>query len=164
MTLVFDEVKIKEGIVYNKHDCKIVGFIDLGTINNTLLKFESLLSDDSNQPMPVANHMLTFMVWGLFIHLQFPYAYYPTGGITADLLFPIVWEVVRNLECAGFKVISITGDEASQNRKFFRMHKSACSCELNLTLKSLRKLHTKWETPTARKISTCTFLWMFPTL
>jgi len=32
VTLVFDEVKI------NKHDCKIVGFIDLGTINNTLFK------------------------------------------------------------------------------------------------------------------------------
>ena len=33
VTLVFDEVKIKERIVYNKHDCKIVGFID-----NTLFK------------------------------------------------------------------------------------------------------------------------------
>ena len=68
--------------------------------------------------MPVVNHMLTFMVRRLFIHLQFPYASYPTGGITADLLFPIVWEVVRNLECAGFKLISITGDETSQNHKF----------------------------------------------
>ena len=131
VTLVFDEVKIKEGIVYNKHDCKIVGFIDLGPINNILLKFENSLSDVSTQPMSVASHMLTFMVRGLFIHLQFPYAYYPTDGVTADLLFPIVWEVVRNLECAGFKVISVTGDGVSQNRKIFRMHKLACSCELN---------------------------------
>ena len=25
VALVFDEVKIKEGIVYNKHDCRIIG-------------------------------------------------------------------------------------------------------------------------------------------
>jgi len=131
VAIVFDEVKIKEGIVYNKHDCRIVGFIDLGVINNTLLTFENSLSDNSIQPMPVASHMLTFMVRGLFIRLRFPYAYYPTGGITADLLFPIAWEVVRNLECAGFKVISITGDGASQNRKFFRMHKLVYSCKLH---------------------------------
>ena len=55
--------------------------------------------------MPVAKQMLTFMVRGLFIKLQFPYAQYPTSGITAELLFPLVWEVVRTLECAGFKVI-----------------------------------------------------------
>ena len=88
MALVFDEVRIKEGIVYNKHDCKIVGFIDLGPINNTLLKFENSLSDDSIQPMPVASHMLTFMVQGLFIHLRFLYVYYPTDGVTADLFSP----------------------------------------------------------------------------
>jgi len=40
VALVFDEVKIEEGIVYNKHDYKIVGFIDLGPIDNPLLTFE----------------------------------------------------------------------------------------------------------------------------
>ena len=107
---------------------RIVGFVDLGPINNTLLNFESSLSD-SEPAMPIATQMLTFMVRGLFIKLQFPYAQYPTSGITGELLFPLVWEVVRALECAGFKVISITGDGASQNRKFFRMHKLACSSE-----------------------------------
>ena len=67
------------------------------------------------------------MVRGIFIKLNFPYAQYPTCicGITADYmyLFPIAWEVVRNLECAGFKVISMTGDKASPNRIFFRMHR-----------------------------------------
>jgi len=28
VALAFDEVKVKEGIVYNKHQCKIVGFVD----------------------------------------------------------------------------------------------------------------------------------------
>ena len=49
------------------------------------MKFENSLSDDSIQPMPVASHMLTLMVRGLFIHFRFLYAYYPTDGVTADL-------------------------------------------------------------------------------
>jgi len=58
----------------------------------------------SNQCQWKAIIILTFMVRGLFIHLRFPYAYYPTGRITADLLFPIAWEVVRKLECAELRL------------------------------------------------------------
>ena len=104
VALVFGEVKIKEGIVYSKHDCKIVGFVDLGPVNNTLLNFESSLSDP--EPITsVANQMLTYVVRGLFIKLHFPYVIQQV-----ESLFPLAWEVIRTLECAGFKVISITGD------------------------------------------------------
>ena len=102
VALVFDEVKIKEGIVYSKQDCKIVSFVDLGPVNNTLLNFESSLSDP--EPItPVAN--ITFMVRGLFIKFCFPYAHYPTSGITAALLFPLAWEVIRTLECTQLQVM-----------------------------------------------------------
>ena len=62
------------------------------------------------------------MVRGVFFKLDFPFAHFATVGITADLLFPIVWEGVRQLESIGLKVICITADGASPNRKFFRMH------------------------------------------
>ena len=54
--------------------------------------------------------------------LQFPYAHFGTKGITSDLLFPIVDEVVYRLEVSGLKVISVTADGASPNRKLFRMY------------------------------------------
>ena len=125
--IIFDEMKIKEGLVYDKHECKIKGFIDLGDINNHLMIFENSITDTSNHnsstnTLPVAKQMLTFMVRGIFIKLNFPYAQYPTVGITAEQLFPIAWEVVRNLKCAGFKVMSLTGDGSSANRKFFQLH------------------------------------------
>ena len=122
VAVVFDEVKVKEGIVYDKHECRIVGFVDFGDVNNALLAFERSMNGDADRT--VAKHMLVFMVRGIFIKLQFPYAQYPTTDLSAELLHPIVWEVVKNLECAGFKVISLTGDKASVNRKFFRMHRS----------------------------------------
>ena len=125
VAVVFDEVKVKEGIVYNKHDCRIVGFVDVRDVNNALLEFEKSLSSETG--CTVAKHMLVFMVHGVFIKLNFPYAQYPTTDLSAEFLFPMVWEVVRNLECANFKVISLTGDKASVNRTFFRMHQSNSS-------------------------------------
>ena len=125
--VIFDEMKIKEGLVYDKHECKIKGFVDLGDINNHLMTFEKSITetindDSSTNTFPVAKQMLTFMVRGIFIKLNFPYAQYPTVGITAEQLFPIAWEIVRNLETAGFKVMSLTGDGSSANHKFFRLH------------------------------------------
>ena len=37
VAVVFDEMKIKGGIVYNKHECKIVGFVNLGAVNSTFI-------------------------------------------------------------------------------------------------------------------------------
>ena len=121
--VIFDEMKIKEGLVYDKHECKIKGFIDLGDINNHLMIFEKSITetinhDSSTNTFPVAKQMLTFIVRGIFIKLSFPYAQYPTVGITAEQLFPIAWEIVRNLET---EVTSLTGDGSSANRKFFRL-------------------------------------------
>ena len=125
--IIFDEMKIKERLVFDKHECKIKGFIDLGDINNHLMIFENSITDTSSHnsntnTLLVAKQMLTFMVRGVFIKLDFPYTQYPTVGITAEQLFPIAWEIIRNLECAGLKVISLTRDGSSANRKFFQLH------------------------------------------
>lgn len=71
------------------------------------------------------------MVRGLFSSLKFPYAHFPTKSLTGDELFSIVWEGIERLERCGFKVMAITADGASSNRKFFRMYSSA-----NLTYKT----------------------------
>ena len=121
--LVFDEVRIKEDLVYDKHSSQIIGFVNLGNINNQLLELERSQTGES-QP-PVATHMLVFMVRGLFSNLEFPYVQVPTSSLAGDVLFPIVWECIKHLEACDFKVIALTSDGASPNRKFFKMHKSS---------------------------------------
>jgi hypothetical protein len=116
VAVLFDEMKVKEGLVYNKYSGEIVGFVNLGGINDELLHIEK---DD--QPV-VAKQMLVLMVCGILFKLDFPYAHFSTCGITADLLYPIIWEAVRRLEANGLQVMCITADGASCNRKFFRMH------------------------------------------
>ena len=45
-----DLVYIKEDLVYNKHTGALVGFSDLGDINDHLLQFQSSLEIDSSKP------------------------------------------------------------------------------------------------------------------
>ena len=129
VAVCFDKVRIKDNLVYDKHGLQLIGYIDIGDINNELLKFERSCSDDSSEtsgsPLPVAKHMLVFMVRGLFIDLKFPYAQFATHSLTADMLFPLAWEAVQRLEAADFKVVAFVCDGASQNRKFFRMHSNS---------------------------------------
>ena len=120
VALVIDEMKIKEDLVYDKNSGSIIGFTSLGDIGDTLTELEDK-SRNTTHPS-VAQYILVIMVRGIFFKLDFPYVHFGTQGVTADFLFPIVWEAVRQLEGIGCKVISITADGASPNRKFFRMH------------------------------------------
>ena len=113
VSLILDEMKIKQGLIYNKYSGSIIGFTDLGDVNNELAR----LQQDGEHP-PVANHVLVLMVSGIFFKLQFPYAHFGTEGITADILYPIVWEAIRLLEVDDFKVICVTADGDSANRNF----------------------------------------------
>ena len=54
--------------------------------------------------------------------LNFPYAHFASRGATGDILFPLVWEAIHRLESSEIKVLCVTADGASANRKFFRMH------------------------------------------
>ena len=51
--------------------------------------------------------MLVFMVRDLLTPIEFPYAQYATSGVTADLLFPTVWDAIRRLEVAGLELLSV---------------------------------------------------------
>lgn len=120
VVLLLDEMKIKESLVYDKHQSKIIGFMNLGEVNNQLSEFERTSSKES-QPC-VATHTLTLMVRGIFFRLRFPYAHFFTTDITGDFIFLIVWEAIERLEKLDFRVLVITADGASPNRKFFSMH------------------------------------------
>ena len=120
--LIVDEMKVKESLVYDKYTGGVTGFTNVGKINDDLLQLERDCQAETG-PAPVATHLLVLMVRGLLFKLNFPFAHFATTGVTADLLFPIVWESIRLLESIGLKVMCITADGASSNRKFFRMHR-----------------------------------------
>ena len=111
--LLMDEMKIQENLVWNKHTGELVGFIDLG---DTDVNFATLKDREK-----LASHV--FLVTSLINPLKFTLANFGTDTASADQLFPLFWKAVSLLEkkCE-LKVMGLTCDGATQNRKLFKMH------------------------------------------
>ena len=110
--LFFDEVKIKEGLVWDPSSWEIIGFTDLGT--------EDSLEDDNDNHL--ATHILQFHFKSLFHNFSYPCAYFLTRNITADKLNRIFWLGVSMLQLQKFDIIVACCDGASENRKFINMN------------------------------------------
>lgn len=67
--IIFDEMKIKESLVYVKYTGSVVGF-ELGEINNDPFAQEWKLEEDKNNA-PVANYLLVLMVRGIILNSNF---------------------------------------------------------------------------------------------
>lgn len=86
--LILDEMHVREDLVYDKHSGRLIGFVDLGDVNNQLLAFEESIEQENNSNSPVlANSMFTFMVKGLFTSFRHVYANFPCSSLKGDLLF-----------------------------------------------------------------------------
>ena len=122
IALIMDEMHVKEDLVFSKHSGNLIGFTNLGHINDLLLQYERSLESDAESSAPLAKSMLVFFVRGLFTSLQFPYAQFACKSLSGDLLFKPFWEAVFRLEKMGFKVIAAIADGASPNHNFFKLH------------------------------------------
>ena len=120
VSLIADEMYIKEGLVYNKHNGQLIGYCNIGEINNHLISLEQEYKGDT-ATKELASAMLVLMVRGLFTSFTFPYATFATSTLTGEQLVPIFYEALFRLERCGFKVTSITMDGNSVNRKFYKL-------------------------------------------
>ena len=113
---------IKEELVYDKHLGTLVGFINLGEINNHLLQFEDTLST-SRKPHELASSMLVFIgyIRALFHKFNFPYAQFACANTSADLLVDPVLEAIFCLARQGLQVLALTCAGASANRHLWKL-------------------------------------------
>lgn len=103
VVLLLDEMHIKEDLVYDKHSGEMIGFVNLGEINNHLMAFEQAVKGEEDDDT-LANSMMVIMVRGLFTPLRFPYVQFPCNKITGAMLFSPFWKAVYHLERMGLKV------------------------------------------------------------
>jgi hypothetical protein len=115
VVLVFDEMKIKGRLVFDKHSGKLIGFTSLGDPDLDFSTFEEL---------QVATHILAFMVRGVQTTLKFMLVYFLTQTVVSYQLALIFWRAVAILEInCGLYVVATVSDGMSANRKFYRLHK-----------------------------------------
>ena len=102
--LLLDEMYVKQDLVYDKNTGELIGFMNLGDINNHLLALEQSMSLPDESTEVLARTMMVFMVKGLFSRLEFPYAHFPCHKLTGELIFDPFWDAVYRLERLGLKV------------------------------------------------------------
>ena len=124
VALLFDEMRIKSGLVFSKATGKLAGFCDMGNVNDELNKFQKYFTVSAEAEM--ASHALTLMGRDLFRHFNYPVACYASLGFSSHQLYPVVWDVGRVfVGCDIYvRVRAFICDGASPNRKFFRIHKT----------------------------------------
>lgn len=97
--LLLDEMHIREDIVFDKHSGEMIGFANLGKINEYLTAFERGIQSTSPQ---LAKTMMVFMVRGLFSSLQFAYAQFPCAELSGEMLYDPFWEAVMRIETSRY--------------------------------------------------------------
>ena len=114
VTILIDEMKVQEDLVWDKHSGELIGYVDLGDkeINEATLKDSEL----------IASHILVFLVRGAVNPLKYSFANFATKNVSSLQIFPIFWKAVGILEDSNLKVIAVTSDGASSNRSFYKMH------------------------------------------
>jgi hypothetical protein len=70
--LLLDEMYVREDLVYDKHTGRMIGFCNLGAINDHLISFERSINAEVGSPVPpiLAKSIMVFMVRGLFTPLR----------------------------------------------------------------------------------------------
>ena len=104
VSLLFDEMKIKSGLVYKRSSGKLIGFTEMGELNEELREFNSLCESSDETEREFASYVNVFMVRGISSRLCYSFGYHASLGFTADQLYPVVWEATRILEAIGFMV------------------------------------------------------------
>lgn len=121
--LLLDEVKIKSGLVFSKSSGNLIGFVNLGDVNDEITEFEASCKHDISlkKASPIlATHMFVVMLRAIKKpSFTFPIAQYPSANLTGSSMYPIVWDTIEALELNDIHVVSITSDGASSNRNFY---------------------------------------------
>jgi hypothetical protein len=109
--ILHDEVSLRQELVFDDTG-KLVGFVDLGSTQNSIDRLEYSLSNDGGSSFSPgeATHMCAFMIISLFSDWKMPVAFYPTTTVKSFALFNIFWKCVEELEMRDFRVLTTTCD------------------------------------------------------
>uniref|UniRef100_A0A1X7TG45 Uncharacterized protein n=1 Tax=Amphimedon queenslandica TaxID=400682 RepID=A0A1X7TG45_AMPQE len=127
VVLAFDEMKIREGLVFDNVTGNMIGYVDTGNMNNMLKSFEASVKGEDEPKQDVATHMLAVCVRGIFVKLDYPLGQFATTTISGQELYDIIWTAIRKLKEVELEVVLVVADGISTNRKFFKLHSDA-SC------------------------------------
>ena len=119
VVIVWDEMKIRSGLVVSRGSGELIGFTQLDNISEGIHTLESASQSNDGDTSELATHIMVFTVWGLLNSVSLPFIWYPCTGFSADQLWGAVWTATKLLENNGLRVRAWTCDGTSSNHTFF---------------------------------------------
>ena len=114
VAIAFDEMSIKQGLMYNPGTDRFEGFEDFGDIGQT--KY-------------IANHTTVFMVRGLASKWKQPIGYFLSSGpVKSSILATLAKTCIEKVDKTGLNVVALVCNQGSKNRSFLQK-KGESSCE-----------------------------------
>jgi len=100
---------IKSDLIYDKYESTLIGFVNVGDINNHLLEFQATINSGETTPS-LASMMMVFMVKGMLPKFDYPYDVilpfdYPIltcHNVSGNLMFDPAWAAVARLAVSLF--------------------------------------------------------------
>ena len=117
-------MKIKSSLVYSRTSGKMVGFTEMGNMNDEFKTFQEKLEREQSADKldrELASHVIVYMVRSIFSNLSYTFAFFASTGFTASQLFPCTIETTKVLTCLGFHLRVYVSDGASPNRNFYKI-------------------------------------------
>jgi DNA transposase THAP9 len=99
----------------------MIGFGQISDVDQLLADIEAEVSGTRRDEEQLASHVLQLMVRGISTSILTTFAYFATKTLTANQLYPILWEAVEILEAKGIRVLAFVSDGAAANRAFYKM-------------------------------------------
>lgn len=97
VSLLFDVMKKKSGLVFRRSTWRLVAFTDLGDANDEFDEFNKFIKRGCKEP-DQATYVLTLMVYGSFKYLNYPVGYFAWVVFDSAQLYPVAWEYVEYLK------------------------------------------------------------------
>ena len=79
--ILFDEMKIQEDLVWDKHTGELIGFVDLGDFHVNYATLKNIKE--------LASHVLVFLIRSIVNPLSFSLATFATTGANSSQIFPL---------------------------------------------------------------------------
>ena len=107
--IAFDEMQIKSNLVYHRGTGQLIGFSEMGDINEEFSYLQRTSAAGENEECDftsreLATHVTLYMVRGICSSLLYPFGYFASAGMTSSQLYFTTMEAIRVLTAINFKV------------------------------------------------------------
>ncbi|KAH6926666.1 hypothetical protein HPB50_021181 [Hyalomma asiaticum] len=106
-SLVVDEMRIKQKLLYHKQRDAFVGDVDLSPD----LEYLAPATEDQH----LASSLLCFLICGLYARYKIPAGYFFTKGCTGDQLAEVIRHVIIKRASIGFDIVRVVTDNHKIN-------------------------------------------------